>query len=257
MTAYQPKARRVAWMGAPACALLILPFVTLINQTSWGDLHLAYGDWQAVLTSLGLTAFSMVLMVGLGLPLAFWLARTASPLRAWVQGLVLIALLTPPLAMGILLVSTFGPYTTVGEMLTHIGVSLSNNAGAFVLAQLYGGLAYFVLSATSAFTGVPGALEEAARSLGCTPWEAFYRVTLPTARRALATGLAIAWGRVIGEFGIVMVFAYFPQGIPVKLFVNLQNDGVDAVYALVWLLLLVTLPFPLWCLAKFANKARS
>gem|GEM_PF-4542405 len=166
MTAYQPKARCVAWMGAPACALLTLPFVTLIDETSWGDLHLAYGDWQAVLTSLGLTAFSMVLMVGLGLPLAFWLARTASPLRAWVQGLVLIALLTPPLAMGILLVSTFGPYTTVGEMLTHIGVSLSNNAGAFVLAQLYGGLAYFVLSATSAFTGVPGALEEAARSLG-------------------------------------------------------------------------------------------
>ncbi|WP_341964263.1 hypothetical protein [Pseudomonas sp. RC10] len=80
--------------------------------------------------------------------------------------------------------------------------------------------------------------------------------TLPMARRALATGLAITWGRVIGEFGIVMVFAYFPQGIPVKLFVNLQNDGVDAVYAWVWLLLLVTLRFPLWCLAKFANNTR-
>lgn len=102
---------------------------------------------------------------------------------------------------------------------------------ADVLAQEYGGLACFVLSATSAFAGVPRTLEEAARSLGCTGWETFCRLTLPTARRALATGLGIAWDRVIGEFGIVMVFAYFPQGIPVKRFVNLQNDGVDAVYA--------------------------
>ena len=165
-------------------------------------------------------------------------------------------MLTPPLAMGILLVSAFGPYATLGEFLAHVGISLSNNAAAFVLAQLYGGLAYFVLSASSALAEVPRALEEAARSLGCSPWETFYKVTLPVARRALATGLAIAWGRVIGEFGIVMVFAYFPQGIPVKLFVNLQNDGVDAVYALVWLLLLVTLPVPLWCLSKFASHTR-
>jgi len=61
---------------------------------------------------------------------------------------------------------------------------------------------------------------------------------------------------VIGEFGIGMVFAYFPQGIPVKLFVNLQNDGVDAVYALLWLLLLVTLPFPLWCLSAFGKSVK-
>jgi len=67
-------------------------------------------------------------------------------------------------------------------------------------------------------------------------------------RKPLTTGLIGAGVRIIGEFGIVAVFAYFPQGIPVKLFVNLQNEGVDSVYSLVWLLLAVCLPLPLWLL---------
>lgn len=46
-----------------------------------------------------------------------------------------------------------------------------------------------------------------------------------------------------------MIFAYFPQGIPVKLYTNLQNDGVDSVYTLLWLLLIVTLPLPMICMA--------
>jgi molybdate/tungstate transport system permease protein len=70
-------------------------------------------------------------------------------------------------------------------------------------------------------------------------------VSLPLASRELLTGAVVAWVRIIGEFGIVAVFSYFPQGIPVKLFVNLQNDGVQSVYVLVWILLLLTLPIPL------------
>ncbi|NVZ84687.1 ABC transporter permease [Pseudomonas yamanorum] len=236
------------WMSVPAAVLLIIPFVALAGATSWGQLQLAYGDWSAVGVSLGLSSVSTLLIVLLGTPLALWLARTASSWRSGVEALLLISLLTPPLAMGILLVTAYGPYATLGEALGKLGISLSNNLPAFILAQLYGGLAYYILCARTAFEAVPRSLEEAARGLGCSPVEVFLQVTLPVTRRALANALAIVWVRVIGEFGIVMVFAYFPQGIPVKLFVNLQNEGVDSVYALLWLLLLVTLPFPLWCL---------
>ncbi|BAN97539.1 hypothetical protein E05_27730 [Plautia stali symbiont] len=59
--------------------------------------------------------------------------------------------------------------------------------------------------------------------------------------------LRLAWVRVMGEFGIVMIFAWFPHGMPAQLYNNLQNDGVDAVYVLLWLLLLFTLPVPLLC----------
>lgn len=62
-----------------------------------------------------------------------------------------------------------------------------------------------------------------------------------------------------GKFGIVMIFACFPQEMPVKLYNNLQNDGMDAVYVLLWLLLLFTLPVPLACFAltrRYAPNSR-
>ncbi|WP_413736293.1 molybdate ABC transporter permease subunit [Sodalis sp. RH21] len=238
------------WFALPALVLLALPFATLIGVTPWRDFHLAYGDWGSVGVSLGLSGISIPLIILLGIPLALWLARTVSPMRHWVEIMVLIPLLTPPLALGILLVSVYGPYGALGGLLARLGFSLTNNAGAFVTAQVYGALPYFVMSARSAIEAVPADVEDAAKVLGASSWRILTRLTLPLARRGLATGLAIAWVRVIGEFGIVLVFSYFPQGIPVKLYINLQNEGVDAVYSLLWLLLIVTLPFPLWCLIQ-------
>ncbi|SAL11644.1 tungstate/molybdate transport system permease protein [Caballeronia peredens] len=234
---------------APALALLVLPFVSLIGQTQWSALQPAYGDWHAARVSIVLSAWAMLIIVMAGLPLAIWLARTHSWLKRAAELLVLFSLLTPSLAMGILLVSAFGPYGTIGEMLARGRMTLDNNAGSFIIAQVYGGLAYFVTAARTAFENVPRELEEAAHDLGCSPSCTFRFVTLPLAAREIATGGIVTWVRIVGEFGIVSVFSYFPQGIPVKLYVNLQNGGLQSVYVLVWILLLLTLPLPALVLA--------
>ncbi|EBS3611383.1 sulfate ABC transporter permease, partial [Salmonella enterica subsp. enterica serovar Poona] len=161
--------------------------------------------------------------------------------------LVMIPLLTPPLAMGILLVSAYGPYSLPGEMLGRFGLTLVNNPAAFIVAQWYGASPYFIITARSAFASVPGDILEAGRTLGASPWQRFWRLSVPLAGPGLASATALAWVRETGEFGIVMIFAYFPQGMPVQLYNNLQNNGVDAVYVLLWLLLLFTLPVPLLC----------
>jgi molybdate/tungstate transport system permease protein len=238
---------------APVCVLMAVPFVALITNTSWAAFHLAYGDWDAVGVSAGLGLIAMAVIFVLGVPLALWLARTSSRMRPLVDTLVLAAIMTPPLAMGILLISAYGPYGTVGEMLDQIGVSLNNNAAAFIVAQIYGGIGYFVLAARSAFEAVPVSDEEAARTLGAGRVQTFLLVTFPLAFRGIAAGLILAWVRIMGEFGIVVVFSYFPHGVPVALYTNLQNEGVDAVYALLWLMLAVTLPIPLIMLAALGQ----
>lgn len=241
--------RLAGWVGrfgdAVTWLLLGVPFVALAIETPWRHFRLAYGDWDAVGVSLGLSVISMALIVVLGTRVALWLARTRSRRARIAEMLVLAALITPPLAMGILLAAAYGPYGTFGGLLARAGVLLGNNPPAFVLAQVYGGLPYFILAARAAFEAVPSSAQQAARSLGARPWQVFWHVTLPLARGGLAAGLVVSWVRVIGEFGIVMIFAYFPQGIPVKLYVDLQNDGLGAVYALLWLLLLVALPLPI------------
>jgi molybdate/tungstate transport system permease protein len=245
-------------MGAarllPALLLLALPFLSLVAQTQWGALAPAYGDWHAVQVSLTLSVWAMIVIFITGTPVSIWLARTRSSWKQPVDILVLFSLLTPSLATGILLVSAYGPYGPAGQMLAHVGVSLNNNAGAFVLAQVYGGLAYFIIATRTAFENVPRVLEEAAQDLGSSPWKTFYFVTFPVAAREITVGAMVTWVRIIGEFGIVAVFSYFPQGIPVKLFVNLQNDGVQSVYVLVWILMLLTLPFPLLIMSVFKQR---
>ncbi|UXO70640.1 molybdate ABC transporter permease subunit [Pantoea dispersa] len=235
------------WLSLPALVLLAVPFVTLTGVTHWQHLRLAWGDGAAVTTSLSLGAIALVLIFLTGLPLAWWLSQARGKMRWLVETLVMIPLLTPPLAMGILLVSAYGPYSLPGQLLSKLGWTLVNNPAAFILAQWYGALPYFVTSARSAFIAVPQEILEAGRTLGATPWPRFWRLALPLAAPGLASATALAWVRAMGEFGIVMIFAWFPHGMPAQLYNNLQNDGVDAVYVLLWLLLLFTLPMPLLC----------
>lgn len=235
------------WLSLPTLLLLAAPFMTLISVTHWGNLRLALGDKDAIITSLGLGAISLLLIFFSGLPVAWWLSQSDGHIKLLVELLVMIPLLTPPLAMGILLVSAYGPYSLPGEILSKFGWTLVNNPAAFILAQWYGALPYFITTARSAFATVPKDILEAGRTLGASPWQRFWRLSIPLAAPGLASATALAWVREIGEFGIVMIFAYFPQGMPVQLYNNLQNDGVDAVYVLLWLLLFFTLPVPLLC----------
>lgn len=249
--------RALAWaLRVPALAVLAVPFLALIGQTHWGSITAAYGDWDAVRVSLTLSAWALLIIIAIGIPLSIWLAKTAGWIGRAVETLVLFSLLTPSLATGILLVCAYGPYSPLGELLTRLGWSLNNNAASFIVAQIYGGLAWFVVSARTAFENIPPALEEAAQDLGCTPWSVFWHISLPIAAREICTGAIVAWVRMIGEFGIAAVFSYFPQGIPVKLFVNLQNDGLQSVYVLIWILLL-SLPLPLILLSFFRRTRKT
>jgi molybdate/tungstate transport system permease protein len=233
-------------LGPAALLFLAAPFIALAFATNWRAFQFAPGDWGAVRVSLGYGILSLPIMIGLGTPLAWWLARRDFRGKWMVDALLLLPLLTPPLAMGILLTSLYGPYSVLGSSLGRLGLVLTNSMAAFMLAQVYGAMPYYVFSARAAFEAVPRELEQIALTLGREPWQVFLRVTLPLARLGLVAGLALAWVRALGEFGIVLIVAYYPQGIPVKLWVNLQDIGLPAVYPLLWLFFLVAMPLPLW-----------
>lgn len=235
-----------ALFGPVVLAVLVAPFVALTLATDWASFRIAPGDAGAISVSLAYSLVSLVIVAGLGTPLAWWLARSRFHGKWFTEILLLLPLLTPPLAMGIMLATLYGPYSAAGQALSRLGMVLTNSPAAFILAQVYGATAYFVVSARAAFEAVPVELEQMGLTLGRSPLQVFFRVTLPLARLGLASGLALAWVRALGEFGIVLIIAYYPQGIPVKLWVNLQDIGLSAVFPLLWLFFLVALPVPLW-----------
>lgn len=235
-----------ATVGLAALLFLIAPFAALAFATGWRHFHFISGDFSAVFVSVVYSLVALPIIALLGTPLAWWLARGTFRWKWLVEVAVLLPLLTPPLALGILLASLYGPYGPAGALLGKVGLVLTNTAPAFVLAQIYGAMPYYVITARVAFESVPRELEDIGLTLGKERWQVFLAVSLPLARLGIVAGLALAWVRALGEFGIVLIVAYFPHGIPVKLWVNLEDSGLSAVYPLLWLFFLVALPLPLW-----------
>jgi molybdate/tungstate transport system permease protein len=233
-----------------ALIIAVLAFLTvpLFGLLTGGDFSLGIStdDVDAILVSLVGGAVALGLIAVVGTPVAHYLAHGKGRLGAVAEALVLIPMLMPTLAIGILLAAFYGPAAPVGHDLARLGILLTNTPAAFVLAALYAALPTYVVAARAALAEVPAELEEVARTLGQAPARVFFRVTLPLAQRGLAAALSLAWVRAMGEFGIVLIIAYYPQGLPVRLWVDVQDEGVAAVFPLLAVFLLVALPLPLW-----------
>jgi molybdate/tungstate transport system permease protein len=236
---------------------LLYPFTGLfarIGPWQW-DETVRRPALASVRVSVLLTGLAMAIIVAIGTPVAAYIARSKTRERLFWQALLLLPILLPPLALGILLALAFGPYGTVGASLERLGVILTNTPAAFVMTQVYVGMGYYVLGAVAAFDAVPAMLQKQAALLGVPPWQVFLRVTLPLSRLGLAVALSIAWVRAIGEFGAVVVTAYYPSGMPVQLWVNLESFGLPAVMPLLVVFLAASLPLP-WLVHVVAQRTR-
>jgi molybdate/tungstate transport system permease protein len=209
----------------------------------------------AVWVSIGLTAIAMVVVVLLGTPMALYVAHAPKRERLWWQAILLVSVLLPPLALGILLSLAFGPHA-FGAFLDLFGLKMTNTPLAFVVTQAYVSIGYYVLGAIAALDSVPPALELQGQLLGHAPWSVFWRVTFPLAKLGFAVALSLAWVRALTEFGAVMVTAYYPAGMPVALWTSLENFGLPAVMPLLVIFLVTALPLP-WLAHILAQRRYS
>lgn len=250
--------RWAARLGAALfAAVLLYPFTALfarIGTWQWGP-DVRGPALASVRVSVLLTSLAMVIIAGIGTPVAAYIVRCSARERLLWQAILLVPILLPPLALGILLTLAFGPFGSFGTLLERYGLMMTNNAAAFVVTQVYVGMGYYVLGAVAALDGVPVLLQKQAALLGLAPLGVFLRVTLPLAKLGLAVALSIAWVRAIGEFGAIVVTAYYPSGMPVQLWVNLQSFGLPAVMPLLLLFLSVALPVP-WLIHVLGQKGR-
>ena len=227
-------------VGALLFALALLyPLAALfapVGRWRWGEATAV----DAVRISLGLTAIAMLIVVLLGTPMALYVARCSPRERVLWQAVLLVSVLLPPLALGILLSLAFGRH-------------FANTPLAFVVTQVYVSVGYYTLGAIAALEGVPPALQVQAGLLGHDPWSVFWRVTYPVARLGLAVALSLAWVRALTEFGAVLVTAYYPAGMPVAIWTSLENYGLPAVMPLLVVFLITALPLP-WLVHVLAQR---
>jgi molybdate/tungstate transport system permease protein len=236
---------------------LLGPVIALLTHLSWSAIRTALsapGALDPLVISLEAGAVTLGVLLLLGTPLAWMLARGTLPFpRAWEAG-VLCSLLLPPLVIGLLLIFMIGPFTPIGQLLGHVHLSATNTFLALVIAEIYESAPYYVLGAQAAFSDVDPRLEQQAALLGDRPRRVLRRVTLPLAAPGLAMALAIAWARAMGAFGAVVIIAYHPFGLPLQVWTQLQETGLASALPFALVLLVVALPLPL---AAYTWSARA
>jgi molybdate/tungstate transport system permease protein len=239
----------VSVLGAAIIWVALLgPVIALIAHLSGSAIGAALtapGALDPLVVSVESGAVTLAVLLLLGTPLAWMLARGTLPFpRVWEAG-VLCSLLLPPLVIGLLLIFMIGPFTPIGQLLGDLRLSTTNTFLALVIAEVYESAPYYVLGAQAAFSEVDLRLEQQAALLGDRPRRVFRRVTLPLAAPGLAMALAVAWARAMGAFGAVVIIAYHPYGIPMQIWTTLQETGLPTALPFALVLLVVALPLPL------------
>jgi molybdate transport system permease protein len=223
---------------ALVAGFISLPILSLVVWT------IDRGAWRAMaspvavdalLLSMRTTAISMFIIVLVGTPAAYVLARTDFRGKRFVDALVDIPAVLPPSAAGIALLLTFGRFGLVGRYFDAFGVTISFTTAAVVMAEIFVAAHFYVRQASIGFAGVRRDVEEAALVDGAGRFSVFTRVTVPLAFPALVAGAVTAWARALGEFGATIIFAGsfrgITQTIPLAIFAEFQSD-VDAAVAL-------------------------
>jgi molybdate transport system permease protein len=238
-----PGGDRLASGLAIAALALIAGFISLpiLSLVVW---TVDRGAWRAMaspvavdalLLSLRTTAISMFIIVLVGTPAAYVLARSDFRGKRFVDALVDIPAVLPPSAAGIALLLTFGRFGLVGRYFDAFGVTISFTTAAVVMAEIFVAAHFYVRQASIGFAGVRRDVEEAALVDGAGQFSVFTRVTVPLAFPALVAGAVTAWARALGEFGATIIFAGsfrgITQTIPLAIFAEFQRD-VDAAVAL-------------------------
>ena len=193
----------VLFIGLPVLALLV-------QSAKHGDfLNAETGD--AALTALRLSLvtsiISMSIIILLGTPFAYSLARSNKLWARLVDNLVELPLVLPPVVAGVAMLMAFGRNGLVGSNLESLGIIIPFTTTAVVFAQIFVAAPFFIRSAKLGFQSVDKNYEDVAQTLGISPRRTFFRITLPLAAPAMFTGLGLAWARALSEFGATMMFA--------------------------------------------------
>jgi len=209
--------------------------------------------WQTLLDaevrgSILLTFYASLVATGVafvcGVPLAYLLARVDFPGKRLVEGVIDVPIVVPHSAAGIALLMVFGRRTLLGQAFGLFGLRFVSALPGIVVAMLFVSLSFLVNAAREGFEAVDPRLERVARTLGASPWGAFWRVSFPLAWRSILSGVILMWARGLSEFGAVVILAYHPMVAPVLLYERFESFGLAYARPVATLVILI-------CLATF------
>jgi len=162
--------------------------------------------WQSVLLTLKLATFATLILLIIGTPLAWWLARSKSIWKEAVDALVAMPLVLPPTVLGFYLLVVLGPQGPGGALAALWGArTLAFSFTGLVIGSVLFSLPFVVQPIRNAFEAIGDRPLEVAATLRASPWRAFWTVAVPLASPGFLTGAILGFAHTVGEFGVVLM----------------------------------------------------
>jgi molybdate transport system permease protein len=163
-------------------------------------------DWTPFLLSFKLAGVTTLILFGLALPLAWWLARTRSRAKPFVEAVTALPIVLPPSVLGFYLLWGLSPQSPLGAFFAEtLGVKLVFSFTGLVVASCLYSFPFMVQPLQSGFESLDRRMIEASYLAGKGPWQTLWRVALPNIRPTLLTALIVTFAHTVGEFGVVLM----------------------------------------------------
>lgn len=167
---------------------------------------LTEGDWQALWLTVRLAGTVTAILLLVGTPLAWWLARSQAWWKGPIGAVVALPLVLPPSVLGFYLLLAMGPNGPVGQLTQALGLgALPFTFWGLVVASVFYSLPFMVQPLQTAFEAVGDRPLEVAATLRASPLDAFFTVAVPMALPGFLTASILTFAHTVGEFGVVLM----------------------------------------------------
>jgi molybdate transport system permease protein len=189
-------------------------------------------DQQAVFLTFRLAAITTLILLGISIPLGYWLAYSQARWKPLVEAAVALPLVLPPTVLGFYLLVLMGPRTAVGRAVSVVfGHPLAFSFAGLLAGSVIFSLPFAVQPVTSGFRSIDREILEAAQLLSPQPARILLRVLLPLARPFLLTAAVLAFTHTVGEFGVVLMIGGGIPGVTKTLSISIYDQVQDFAYA--------------------------
>lgn len=163
-------------------------------------------DWQTLWLTLQLAVTVSVILLVLGLPLAYWIAFSGWRGKFLVEAVIALPIVLPPTVLGFYVLVALGPRSPLGRWwISLTGHTLAFTFSGLVIGSILYSLPFAVQPFAASFSAVDRKLVAASATLGASPLKTFFRVTVPLSISGLITGVALSFAHTMGEFGVVLM----------------------------------------------------
>ena len=189
-------------------------------------------DWSAVWLSVRLAATTTVVLLAIGVPIAYWMVFSPWRGKVLVESIVALPLVLPPTVLGFYVLVGIGPLSPVGRLYARvIGHGLPFTFEGLVIASVLYSMPFAVQPFSAEFASVDRRLLEASWSLGVSRLATFRRVVLPLSVRGLVTGIVLSFAHTLGEFGVVLMVGGNLPGVTRTVSISIYDSVQSLDYA--------------------------